>query len=249
MLSGRGAMPPPLSERWPASVYEAFAEINELMAQGRKVDIAKKCKHVLKLLRDLQRSKPDDLVSRQIAYAYFDLTEPCEHIGQIKLARQAFVKARDLWTQITDADPRDFEARSELAACRNHLGLMALAAGKLAEAELELLAALASRRVLSFIAPDHPDQPMNLVYLAGCVCNLGHVHIERGERDEALRCYDESIRLLGQIVPTAHDPIEQEICELWQNAQAEVEGVPHWIPLAQQYLASAAESRARAARE
>lgn len=232
-------VPPQPSDRWPESVREAFAEMNRLMDQRDMTSVAGWCDRVIGILRDLEANALNPRTRRQIAYSYFDLTCAYDQLDRTEDARWAYEQARDRWASLVDSSPDDFEALTQLAGCHNHLGLVAMAAREWANAESAFRAALANRNAAAEAHPNHPEQPDNLVYMSGVLCNMGHLFRERGDPDQAIRYYDDAIRSLRAIMPPPHDAQEQEICDQWRNMWTDIYGLPHWARVAEQFLANA----------
>jgi tetratricopeptide (TPR) repeat protein len=245
-VAKEGVLPPQPSERWPASVRDAFAEMSRLLEQGEWATVTEWCERVLGLLRDMETNAPDLRTQRQIAYSYFDLTSAYEQLGRLEDTRRSYEQSRDRWAAIAGSLPADFEAQTQLAACHNHLGLLARGARRWADAEAAFQAALAIRQTASEAHPNHPEQPDNLVYLSGVLCNLGYLYLERGDRDQAIRYFDQAIRFLNAVLPPPHEPQEQAICDLWKDAWTRIYGLPHWARVAQQFLANAQNGKAKA---
>jgi tetratricopeptide (TPR) repeat protein len=225
-------------------VREAFAEMNRLTELGERAAVAEWCDRVVRLLRDLEATAPDLPTRRQIAYSYFDLTCAYEHLGRQEDAKRTYDQSRDRWALIVNASPADFEALTQLAGCHNHLGLIATAARRWEEAESAFGAALANRKAAHEAHPDNPEQPDNLVYFSGTLCNLGNLHRERGDPGQAVQFYDSAIRLLTELLPPPHEPQEQEMCDLWRDMWTNIYGLPHWARVAQQFLANAQHGKA-----
>src|SRR5262249_18066368 len=152
--------------------------------RGEKAAVAEWCDRVVGLLRDLEANAPDLPTRRQIAYSYFDLTCAYEQLGRLEDAKRAYEQSRDRWASIAASFPEDFEALTQLAGCHNHLGLIAMAARRWADAEGDFRAALANRNAAHEAHPNNPEQPDNLVYFSGTLCNLGNLHRDRGDRGQ-----------------------------------------------------------------
>src|SRR5262249_28987561 len=83
--------------------------------------------------------------------------------------------------------------QAQLASVHDNLGALCSDTGRLRRADAAYRLAL---RVREGIERRFPDDLDHRVYLAGTLCNTGHVARRRGHRDEALALYERSIHLL-----------------------------------------------------
>lgn len=237
-------MPPLWQDRWPEPIGKHFAEMNQQLARGAVAEVEAGCRQVLAALQQLEAGQPDPTLRRRIAYALYDLTHYQQQLGRPDEARQTYQRSLAHWERLAGADPASFEFRAQSAACLNHLGLLAQGAGELDQAEALFRRALEVRQGLARTHPDHPDQPENAVYFCGALCNLGHLHRQKGERAAAADYYDRSIRTLERLLPAEGDALERELREHHMKTYAHLYGVPHWIRIAGHFLKNARDGKA-----
>ena len=190
-------MPPQACDLWPGPVGRAFAEMDGCQKRGDLAGVVRGCDQVLAILQGHEAEFPDRPTAKKVARAYFDVSLYCRKVDRLADARRALERSRRYWEVLLAGEPNDFYGRSLLAACHNHLGLIADAAGEGECAESEYLAALAARIEVYERHPGHEDEYDNLVYLAGVRCNLGNLYRRWGEGELADQYYDDAIFILS----------------------------------------------------
>jgi tetratricopeptide (TPR) repeat protein len=133
--------------------------------------------------------------ARQAVPLLFDLGLDLSAAGRRDAAEEVFRHARRL------ADAHHVAGLS--AATRNQLGILYLDSGRLDDAREALQAAIALRRPRAARLGDGSDEA---VYLAGALCNLGHVAREQGARAEAEAHYAESLARLERCAAAGAAP-------------------------------------------
>jgi len=244
-------MPPQACELFPPTVGKLFCQMQGQLARGERDAVARGCEETLAALRGIEAEDPDPPARRKVARAYLDLALWHRDLERAADAQQTLGTALDRWAAVLRAGPNDFYARTQLAACHNHLGLIAAAAKDWGEAEDEYLAALDARWEAFDRHPGHEDECLNMVYLAGVNCNLGHLHADRGDDRLAAEYYEESIKMLSGILPPESEhksPEDAEVCDFFVRQWEWIYGTPHPTRVARQFLANARDGRDALAR-
>jgi tetratricopeptide (TPR) repeat protein len=239
-------MPPQVHDRWPPSVREEFAAMNQQLELGDSAGVFAGCERITAFLQETAVGSPDPRTRRQVAYAYFDLTYYFQRLGRTADAKWGYEQARNCWA----AEPPDFEALAQVAGCYNHLGLIAHNSGDLPTAETAFNAAFAARQAAARAHPNHDqhntgqinlsdEQAENLVYLAGVICNLGALNRQTGDKTKAAQQYERAIEYLTALLPPERGALDEEILDLHMNMWWQIYGTPHWVRLARQFLDNA----------
>ena len=219
-------------------------------ARGDRPGVARACERTAALLREIETGSPDRPTRRQAARAYFDIGVWYRDLGDAAAARRALEESKARCVELVAAGPDDYFARAQLAACHNHLGLIAAAAGDRPAAEDDYRAAVDARLDALNLFPGHEDEVLNVAYLGGVCCNLGNLYADWGEPKLAVEWYDDGIFYLAAVVPPdrgreAHEDADASgfFMSLWEQNS----GVSHPVRVARQFLANARAGRAAAA--
>ncbi len=137
------------------------------------------------------RAGSNPAVRAETAAAYYRSGQISELLGDDDAARAAYVEARRVWSALR-AELTGGENLRPLALCENNLGLIALRAGRLAEAESHLRAALelGTQRVKGNNADAEATSDLALNF-----ANLGMTLGQAGRPEEALTCLQSALEM------------------------------------------------------
>lgn len=175
--------------------------IDPSLASGDVPEVDARCKDLEQFLTSLDAHSALPAIRRIQGAGYFDLGSAFRQIRRVPEAETAYAKAIDILKTIAHIEEHRQFATGQLAACKNHLGLLYMDCGPQDKAIAAIDDAIAQRRVL---ADEEPGDCWNLVYLGGALCNRGHIARERGEHRAAMALYDEAIALLWELAPDEH---------------------------------------------
>ena len=239
-------MPPLIWNLWPEGIRELLDDVAGRVRVGELDAAAGGCRKVDTRLRKIEAADKLPRATRlQIAWSYTDLSFFWKDVGDLRKAKQALEEALARWAAAVRTSPRDFYARTQLAACHNLLGLMAADCKDTARAEAHYLDAFAQRTeahnrdVEGGGKVSHEDRCANLTYRAGILCNLCHLCRSLGDLRRAGRHYREAIRELRPLTPPRQTAREREIFEFEADQWERMHGQPHYSRTAVRFLANA----------
>ena len=207
--------------------------IDRFTAEGKMDVVHLACKDLSEYLKHLDSTLPDSFeASKVLGIGYFDLGSSYRNISMKELAETAYTQAMEYLQAIIKSDEHKEFAINQIAACKNHLGLLYMDHGPVNLAIKYLDQAIWDR---TYIADHYPENMYNKVYLAGATCNRGHVERNAGRPKSAIIRYKDAIAQLEEIIPSTDGGITNEVASAISNAQ----GSPHWVTMAQSFLDNA----------
>ncbi len=160
-----------------------------------------------------------------IGFLYHDIGADCRGVGLREFAERAYHRAISVLLSIRGNSKL---ARSQIAACNNQLGLIFFETAQRERAVPFFDKAIEIRRELS---TSYPDDAENKIYLAGALCNHGHVSRELGQNSSAHSFYEQSLELIEKTIPTCDCGCRDMLAEMISHSTNH----PHWIFTAHQF--------------
>ncbi|NHZ92219.1 tetratricopeptide repeat protein [Massilia sp. CCM 8733] len=172
--------------------------IDPALASADAPEVDARCNDLAQFLASLEAHSALPAIRRILGAGYVDLGSAYRQIRRVAEAEMAYAKAIGVLQSITHIDEHRLFATAQLAASKNHLGLLYMDCGPQDKAIAAFDDAIAQRKAL---ARQAPGDCWNLVYLGGALCNRAHIARERGEHRAAMALYDEAIALLDELAP------------------------------------------------
>ena len=124
-------------------------------------------------------------------------------IGKFAEAISAFKSAREIYEQLTDANPKVTVFQTELARCHHNMGTLFSDTGKPAEALAACRSALAIQQKLV-----HADPTATLFQrdLAGSYFNIGVLLVTLGKPNDALNAFESGSRSVRRWLTRTRPP-------------------------------------------
>ena len=208
-------------------------EIDALTNQSETEAAISKCYELQAYLENLESTNTDSFdISRVLGIGYFDLGSSYRVLSIAETAETAYLASMDHLQRAIKSDEHKEFATNQLAACKNHLGLLFMDQGPVGKAIKYLDQAIWDRK---YIVDQYPQNMENKVYLAGALCNRGHVERNAGRPKSASIHYKDSIALLEEVL-SPYDPENQDA---YASAISNAMGHPHWVITAQSFLQNA----------
>ncbi len=199
------------------------------------LDLAKACCAELRsYLESLLPEQSIPVVQRLLGAGYFDLGSGLRQLGMKSEAEESYARSESFLARLSNHRKHRPFALSQLAACKNHFGLLYMELGPREKAVPALDEAIRMRRE---IAKRLPDDGENRVHLGGALCNRGHVAREMGDSQAAERFYRESMTAISEGIPSCDCGCRESMAMVASKAA----GHPHWILLAHRFMANAAQ--------
>ncbi len=195
-----------------------------------------RCKDLEAFLVAISTNSAHPDIRKFLAAGYFDLGSAYRRMQRVAEAEKFYAEAIVLLKSLTELRKYKHFADSQLAACKNHLGLLYMDCGPMEKAVASLEEAIALRRG---VASQDPDDLENLVYLAGAICNRAHMARDGGDTKAALPLYDEAITTLTEVIPKCGCEREQAMAA----ALASAAGRPALFMIAHHFRANALDGR------
>ncbi len=148
----------------------------------------------LEFEQDFVRQRGDDpKLRREQADAQFDAAQIISEIGTNDGALDAYRRARDLYQELHEADPRDVDLQRCTVNCINNAGVH--------EPDVESKRAdfQEARRLYEEFLCFHPDDERLLNGLGGALDNLGSSYLNSGQFREALDCLNQAVGIQEEL--------------------------------------------------
>jgi tetratricopeptide (TPR) repeat protein len=210
--------------------------IDPPIAAGDMDTARKRCEEFAEWLASLEKQDDAPETRRLLGAGYYDLGSGYRQMKQRPESEAAYGKAMELLATLAADPDHGYFATGQLAACKNHLGLLYMDVGTPEEAAAALDEAIAMRRD---ICARHADDHQNTVYLGGALCNRAHLARESGDRATALALYDDAIATITSALPTPEHGIRDAVGRAAFGAM----GGAHWINTGQFFLRNARAGR------
>ena len=168
---------------------------------------------------------------------YFDLASSLREAGEFADAESCYAAAEVALSTLAEHKRYAEFARAQLAACRNHIGLLNLEQADYPKAAAAFDQAIAMREE---VARRSPKDQENLVFLGGALCNRGIAAREMGQITAARQYFEKSQQTLDPLV----SGFDCGSAEALAEALSRMTGSPHWLLLAFQFKKTAMEGLA-----
>lgn len=193
--------------------------------------------HTCRELHNYLKSQESALIDssdglKVLGIGFFDLGSSYRDLSLKEPAEMAYNQAIEQLQQIIKSEEHKEFAITQIAASKNHLGLLYMDHGPVAQAIKYLDQAIWDRK---YIVDHYPENIYNKVYLAGAYCNRGHIEREAGRPKSSIIYYNDSISLLEDIIPQDNSGAQDAYAAAYSSAS----GHPHWITTAHSFLNNA----------
>lgn len=236
-LRGHNQKPLQPLERETEELARRLDAVYQTMASGDLTRALQRCTVVTDFLNGLAAGEPGADARKLLALGYFDLASAYREMARVPEAETAYAEAVK-WLESLQGVPEHTRfAGTQLAACKNHLGLLYMECGPAEKAVAALEEAISRRRVL---AQQQPEDGENRIHLGGALCNRAHVARDHGDTAAAKSLYDESIAVIEEAIPPCNCGCRDAIASAFSNRL----GHPHWILLGHHFRRNAEEGRA-----
>ena len=225
------------------TLSELSSAIEASFAAVSMANVQAQCQALRVFLDDLELADHQQAgVDKLLGMGWYDLGISYRDVKDVKKSDKAYKMAIVSLEKLTDSPKHAEFSVNQIAACRNHLGLLYMEHGPEDKAAEYLDAAISDRES---IAKQYPGNEANQVYLGGAACNRGHVerHVERNAT--AIEYYQRSIKTLEAVIP----PCDCGCRDATNANLPNTKGHPDWIVLAHAFLCNAAAGQALAEKE
>jgi tetratricopeptide (TPR) repeat protein len=174
-----------------------FHEAKSLAAKGENAKALDQLMRATQTLNRIADQRPDAAVLRsELAACYLSSSTILEGMGKLGDAREVRNLASVELVGLLEKTPDDFDLRLELAGCYSAMAEAALLAADVSGAESISKEAMKLLDRLVVEQPDHADAVSRKASQLGLRAGIKR---DRGQPDEALRDYEEGIRMLEAI--------------------------------------------------
>ncbi len=203
-------------------------------AAGDRHAAEKGCAELAAFLKELELNQVSLADKDLLGEGLVDLASGYREMSKWAEAEASFAKAIAVWQELGSSKEYSKKARSQIAACKNQLGLVYDQSGKLDLAVQQLNDAVRMRKELRDAFPEDLE---NRVYLGGALCNKAYLACETDDRVSAADLFRESIAVIDTALPEC-------TCGCRQLTIAHMEhSLPawarHWLQLAEQFRQNA----------
>jgi len=194
-------------------------------------------------LTDLAAADHDHLEVRKVlGMGWYDLGVSYRDLKDVERAEAAYHAAIIALEPLLESKEHAEDAATQIAASRNHLGLLFMEHGPEGLAAGHLDDAIADREALVEL---YPHNDANRVFLGGALCNRGHVERHVGRSKAAHAFYLRAIDVLEAVIP----PCDCGCRDATAAPLSNVKGHPHWIVMAHTFLCHATAGKSLAEKE
>jgi tetratricopeptide (TPR) repeat protein len=171
------------------------------------------------------------------AVGYFDLASNLREAEEFAEAEACYADAEVALLKLAEHNRYASFANSQLAACKNHLGLLNLEKGDYSKAATVFDEAIAMREQFARRSPKDDE---NLVFLGGALCNRGIATRDMRQNEAAQSYFQKSLQVLDPLLSRC----ECGSAEALAVALSRMTGAPHWLLLAFRFRKNASEGLA-----
>lgn len=208
------------------------------LSVGNTEGALERCGHLAQFLESLSGESHLPEVQNLLMVGYFNLGADYRAMQKVPEAEAAYAECIRICEAFQRNRSRSSAATRQLAACKNHLGLLYMDNKLPEKAAVALDEAITIRKALSDLEPDDSE---NQVYLGGAICNRAHLVQAQGKKEEAEKLYDQSIQILERAIPHCDCGCQN----LLANMISQITSHQHWITVAHQFKFNAEQGKLR----
>ena len=180
-----------------------FQEARFLAGKGDDTRALEQLMRATQTLNRISEQRPESAVLRsELAACYLSSATILDGMGSLGDAREVRTLAAGELTRLLKANPKDSALRLELAGCYGAMAEAAVLSGDIAGAES---LSRATMKLLSQLLSEQPDHSEALSRKAAQLGLRAGIQRDRGLSAEAVKDYDEGIRILEGIRVSAED--------------------------------------------
>ncbi len=192
-----------------------FHEAKLLASTGDDTKALEQLMRATQTLNRIAEQRPDAVILRsELAACYLSSATILEGIGSLGDAREVRVLASAELLKLLQQKPGDYALRLDLAGCYGAMAEAAVLAGDIAGAEQVSGEAL---KLLDALLLEQPDNTDALTRKAAQLGLRAGILRDRGQAAEAVRHFDEGIRMLESLRPSSRDQamVSYRLALLW----------------------------------
>ncbi len=203
-------------------------------AAGETHAAEKGCAELAAFLNELELNQVSSADKELLGKGLVDLASGYREMSKRAEAEASYAKAIAVWQELGSTKEYSKKAKSQIAACKNQLGLVCDQSGTFALAVQHLNDAVRMRKELM---AEFPEDLENRVYLGGALCNRAYLACEMDDKMSAADLFRESIAVIDTALPEC-------TCGCRQLTIAHMEDrlppwARHWLQLAEQFKQNA----------